>query len=136
MFCCRVFPCQSFDILQIIYYFCWTIKITNIKKTSNYFHYRAECPMVDVEYRYSKNVSGSAHYRLYVTTDTTRADKIFFQIQFDAPVYRDVQQILTLKLFCLLFGKFTTGNKSTALIQQTEKYYFFCKILFNHPDQH
>ena len=32
MFCCRVFPCQSFDILQIIYYFCWTIKITNIKK--------------------------------------------------------------------------------------------------------
>ena len=46
-----------------------------------------ECPLVDVEYRYSKNVSGSAHYRLHVTTDTMRADKIFFQIQFDAPVY-------------------------------------------------
>ena len=48
-----------------------------------------ECPLVDVEYRYSKSVSGSAHYRLWVTTDTTRADKVFFQIQFDAPVTRD-----------------------------------------------
>ena len=54
--------------------------------------------MVDVEYRYSKNVSGSAHYRLYVTTDTTRADKIFFQIQFDAPIYRDAQQDLTTEI--------------------------------------
>ena len=51
-----------------------------------------ECPLLEVEYRYSKNVSGSAHYRLYVTTDTTRTDKIFFQIQFDAPVQREVVQ--------------------------------------------
>ena len=48
-----------------------------------------ECPLVDIEYRYNKNITGSAHYRLWVTTDTTRADKVFFQIQFDAPVTRD-----------------------------------------------
>ena len=64
--------------------------------------------MVDVEYRYSKNVSGSAHYRLYVTTDTTRADKIFFQIQFDAPIYRDAKRDLTTEIlaFCMQFESY------------------------------
>ena len=46
----------------------------------------AECPNVEVKYANNRNVTGSVHYSLFVTTDSTRADSTFFQIQFDAPV--------------------------------------------------
>ena len=39
---------------------------------------------------YSINAAGLSHYKLWVETDTQRADTVFFQIQFDAPV-TDIQ---------------------------------------------
>ncbi len=44
----------------------------------------SECPMVSV--KYFKISEGNVTYDLIVTTDTVRADKVFFKIQFDAPI--------------------------------------------------
>ena len=35
---------------------------------------------------YIVNATGNSHYKLWVETDTRRADTVYFQIQFDTPV--------------------------------------------------
>ena len=43
------------------------------------------CPLVTVQH--IVNATGnSSHYKLWVETDTGRADTVYFQIQFDTPV--------------------------------------------------
>ena len=57
-------------------------------KNSKVFSFSFSVQMVKIIS--SIHVAGHSHYKLWVDTDTQRADTVFFQIQFDAPV-TDIQ---------------------------------------------
>ena len=64
----------------------WSVfNMKNSKVYSRYFS-----AMQTLKVIYSINAAGLSHYKLWVETDTQRADTVFFQIQFDAPV-TDIQ---------------------------------------------